>query len=112
MALREEHIEGVVLPILQTEARGDAIQVHAAVHAAMNATEIDGEPVVEVHPDIIVAGEGEGLAGPGFVAERAGELVGKMKVVIQPLITVELIVDRKERRIRITENTGPGRRFA
>ena len=106
VALGEEQVEVVVAP--HREAEG--VQVHASGHCRVDAPEVNHQVVIDEYPQVVVAGEGEGLAA--LVREDRVDLVGEVVVVRPALVAEELTVDREERVGVVGVDAAPRRRLS
>lgn len=61
---------------------------------AVDPTQVDHQLVVDIHPDVVVAPEGEHLTT--LIGEPGVDLVGEPIVVAVSLVTEKLAVDREK----------------
>ena len=90
----EEEIQGVDISCCNTQIRGLGVEIRFLGQLTVNPAEIDGQAVVDEHPQIVVARKAEDLTT--IVGELRVKLVGKMIVVRIALLSEEHPVDGEE----------------
>src|SRR5262245_1488722 len=82
LSLGLEHSDLVDLAVLKAEVGGRAgAERHRARHGRVDAAEIDGEPLVDEQPDVVVTQEVQRVRGLRVVLEPVTHLAGEAEVV-------------------------------
>lgn len=94
MTLREEDVDRVGLPEHQPQLLSTRRQLDGCRGCLVRAAQVDGKAIVDEHPGVVVALKSKLLIL--LVDEVLVCLERKVKVVLIPLVSKELVVDRKE----------------
>ena len=103
MPLAVEQVEGVGAADGQAQRLGLRIEVDRRRGRRVRPPQVDRQVAVEEDPDVVVAGELQGLAAA--VGEVGVRLQGEVEVVLPPLVAEELAVDREE--VGVAEGVDP-----
>ena len=77
VAFGVENVEGVG----GADGEAEVVELHVAAAVAVHAADVDGELLIDKHPDVVVAGECEGLAAAVL---KCGVDLGREVEVVLP----------------------------